>query len=77
MSELIQEHYLGDGVYASSDGHEVKLRAPRLGGEHVLFLKPSVWQALLAFAARIKLGHGQAGAQAGRGAGLDEEDPRA
>jgi hypothetical protein len=33
------ETYLGDGCYASWDGWQVKLRAPREGGDHVVFLE--------------------------------------
>lgn len=28
------EVYLGDGLYASHDGYQIKLRAPREGGDH-------------------------------------------
>ena len=34
-----QETYLGDGLYASFDGWQVKLRAPRENGDHVVFLE--------------------------------------
>jgi hypothetical protein len=37
MSE--HETYLGDGLFASWDGWQVKLRAPRDGGDHVVFLE--------------------------------------
>lgn len=47
------ETYLGDGLYASYDGYQIKLRAPRDidGGEgdHVVFLEDSVLSRLLAF----------------------------
>ena len=33
------ETYLGDGLFASWDGWQVKLRAPREGGDHVVFLE--------------------------------------
>jgi hypothetical protein len=33
------ETYLGDGLYASFDGYQVKLRAPREGGDHEIFLE--------------------------------------
>jgi hypothetical protein len=35
MSE--HEVYLGDGLYASFDGYQIRLRAPREGGDHVRF----------------------------------------
>ena len=37
MSE--RETYLGDGLYASFDGYQIRLRAPRDGGDHVVFLE--------------------------------------
>jgi len=33
------ETYLGDGLYASFDGLQVKLRAPRENGDHVVFIE--------------------------------------
>ena len=43
------ETYLGDGLYASFDGYQIKLRAPRLDGDHWVALEPSTWNALMAF----------------------------
>ena len=40
------ETYLGDGLYASFDGYQVRLRAPRVGGDHAVFLEPVVLRAL-------------------------------
>ena len=37
MSE--REVYLGDGLYCSFDGWQVKLRAPRENGDHEVFLE--------------------------------------
>ena len=37
MSE--REVYLGDGLFASWDGWQIKLRAPREGDDHVVFLE--------------------------------------
>jgi len=37
MSE--RETYLGDGLYASWDGWQVRLRAPREHGDHEVFLE--------------------------------------
>ncbi len=34
-----REVYLGDGLFASWDGWQVKLRAPREGGDHVVYLE--------------------------------------
>lgn len=36
------ERYLGDGLYASFDGCQVRLRAPRLDGDHFVALEPEV-----------------------------------
>lgn len=44
-----KEVYLGDGLYASFDGYQVGLRAPREGGDHEVFLEPEVLQGFLAF----------------------------
>lgn len=41
------ERYLGDGVYASMDGHMIKLVAD---GSKVIYLEPSVYSALVRFA---------------------------
>ena len=42
---MLNEEYLGDGLYVSFDGHQFCLRAPRYNGDHVVFLDPSVLQA--------------------------------
>lgn len=39
------EEYLGDGLYASFDGFGFWLRAPREGGDHVVYLEPFVLDA--------------------------------
>lgn len=44
-----KEVYLGDGLYASFDGFQIGLRAPRENGDHVVFLEPQVLAALLAY----------------------------
>lgn len=33
-----KEIYLGDGLYASFDGWQIKLRAPRENGDHEVYL---------------------------------------
>lgn len=43
----MQEIYLGDGLYASTDGFQIQLRAPREQGDHVIYLEPAVFQTLL------------------------------
>jgi hypothetical protein len=47
MSE--REQYLGDGLYCSFDGWQVKLRAPRDGGDHEVFLDAATLQAFMQF----------------------------
>jgi hypothetical protein len=49
---MTDETYLGDGLYASFDGYQIKLRAPREDGDHVVYLEPSTNAALQAFAAK-------------------------
>ena len=48
-----EETYLGDGLYASFDGYQIKLRAPRPDGDHWVALEPSVYESLVAFHKRI------------------------
>jgi len=39
LEDFTNEEYLGDGVYASfHEAGEIKLRAPRAGGDHVIYL---------------------------------------
>ena len=54
------EVYLGDGLYASFDGWQVILRAPREHGDHFVALEPEVVAAFhdyLADLARKYPGH--------------------
>jgi hypothetical protein len=44
-----EEVYLGDGLYASHDGFQIILRAPRMGGDHYVALEPQVYRALVSF----------------------------
>ena len=44
-----QETYLGDGLYVSFDGFNVKLRAPRLYGDHWVGLEPDSYRELQAW----------------------------
>lgn len=48
------ETYLGDGLYASYDGYYVRLRAPRLEGDHYISLEPDTYEALLAFVKKVR-----------------------
>jgi len=41
------ETYVGDGLYASFDGWQVRLRAPRTDGDHWIGMEPEVYRALL------------------------------
>lgn len=43
------ETYLGDGLYASFDGFQFCLRAPREHGDHVVYLEPRTLVAFQAF----------------------------
>ena len=45
------ETYLGDGLYASFDGYQIKLRAPREHGDHIVYLDG---ETLVAFEAFLK-----------------------
>lgn len=48
------ERYLGDGLYASFDGYQIMLRAPRAEGDHYIALEPGVWESLQRFVASLK-----------------------
>ena len=48
------ETYLGDGLYASFDGWQFSLRAPRENGDHVVFLDPQTLVAFEMYVAEIK-----------------------
>ena len=56
MSE--RETYLGDGLFASFDGYQVKLRAPRDACDHEVYLDAATLQAFMQFldALPIKIG---------------------
>lgn len=47
------ESYLGDGLYASFDGWQIVLRAPRNDGDHWVALEPESYTNLIRFAERI------------------------
>ena len=51
--EEAAEKYIGDGLFASFDGFQIKLRAPRLYGENVIYLEPDVYNALTQFARNV------------------------
>jgi len=53
MSEP-RETYLGDGLYASFDGFQIILRAPRAEGDHWVGLEPNVYVALTEFVEELK-----------------------
>lgn len=48
------ETYLGDGLYASFDGFQAKLRAPDLMGDREVFLEPPVLAKFLAWVADLR-----------------------
>jgi hypothetical protein len=47
-----RETYLGDGLYASWDGIQIRLRAPRADGDHVVYLEDGL--TLTAFLEYLK-----------------------
>lgn len=51
----MSETYLGDGLYASFDGYQVRLRAPRENGDHEVYLEPAVLNSLINFAINVKV----------------------
>ncbi len=50
-----KEVYLGDGLYASFDGFQIWLRAPRIGGDHEVALAPGVFRNLIDFSKGLGL----------------------
>ncbi len=52
MSESQQDDYLGDGVYASFDGHQIWLAVNHHTNKQVA-LDPNVMSALLRYAQRV------------------------
>lgn len=49
------ETYLGDGVYASCDGFQIRLRTEQPDGQHVISIEPDVLGALVLYAKRCRL----------------------
>jgi hypothetical protein len=49
---VMDETYLGDGVYCSFDGSQIWLRAPRSEGDHVVALEPQVYAEFVRYAIR-------------------------
>ncbi len=47
------ESYIGDGLYATFDGWQIILRAPRSDGDHWVALEPELFTNLVRFAERI------------------------
>ena len=52
MTEFCEEVYLGDGLYASYDGWQFMLRAPRGGRNDCVFLEPEVYQEFVRYASK-------------------------
>ena len=48
------ETYIGDGLFASFDGWQIRLRAPRGLEDHEVFLEPGVWAILVDYVAGLK-----------------------
>ena len=53
MSTPLGDEYLGDGVYASTDGWHLWLRTPREGGIHEIALEPEVLARLDEYRRRL------------------------
>jgi hypothetical protein len=49
---MTEETYLGDGLYASFDGYQIWLRAPREEGGHRVAMETSVFSNFISFADR-------------------------
>jgi hypothetical protein len=44
-----REEYLGDGLYCSFDGYQIRLRAPRENGDHEVYLDSSTLETFMQF----------------------------
>lgn len=49
-----EETYLGDGLYASFDGYQVKLRAPGFAGDNEVYLDPTTLKAFRDFIKQLE-----------------------
>lgn len=49
----MNEEYLGDGLYVSFDGWQYRLRAPHIGGDHIVFLEPQVLKAFIDYTKKV------------------------
>jgi hypothetical protein len=59
----MNETYLGDGLYASFDGWQICLRAPREDGDHKVYLEPGTLGAFERFVADLRGGAQSEGAK--------------
>lgn len=50
----VTEAYLGDGLYASYDGYQIRLFTKRVTGTHEVFLDGAVWAALERFVTDVR-----------------------
>lgn len=50
---MSEEIYLYDGLYASFDGFQIKLRTPREEGDHVVYLEPRTYDELRKFGLKV------------------------
>lgn len=48
------KHYIGDGVYASYDGYQIKLETDRIDHVAEIYLEPQVWFNLEAYVKKIR-----------------------
>lgn len=50
---MSNERYLGDGLYMSFDGYQIALRAPRVDGDHIVYLEPGTLHGLIEYAQQL------------------------
>ncbi len=51
---LAQTEYLGDGVYASTDGWHIILTGNAGGNQNVIYLEPAVLEALKKYVTKLE-----------------------
>lgn len=51
---LVEETYLGDAVYASFDGYQIRLRCEAPAHPNVIYIEPEVFDSLIRFVDSLK-----------------------
>jgi len=52
--QATEETYLGDGLYASFDGWQIRLRAPGEAGDNIVYLESEVVKAFESYVCKLR-----------------------